>query len=192
MDTIYSQQSFDPLYRVERVGLYTFVVITMIVAFGFYIFGFKHNQACYFMQTMSFLSFTISDPGLDTAMFLYNLRYSYYNFSPYNALSQLVPSDYIELSPGNYKYLTVDANIVRNIGIPLILALTVGVLAVIFRVFHEFTQNKPLLKPAGLAVFWKKIIYRTIEFFYKTLMYPLIFFSIQNLFNWNTTVYLHE
>lgn len=124
-------------------------------------------------------------------MFLYNLRYSYYNFSPNNALSNVVPEYYLEESKGNFQYLSVDANIVRNIGIPLILALLVAILSLIFRTVHELTKMKPIIQPAGLSIFWKKKIYRMIEFFYKTLMYPLIFFSIQNLINWNTSVYIH-
>lgn len=36
----------------------------------------------------------------------------------------------------------------------------------------------------------KKTVYRVLEFFYKTCMYPLIFFSIVTLSNWNATVFI--
>jgi hypothetical protein len=40
-------------------------------------------------------------------------------------------------------------------------------------------------KPAAVIKVTKKPIYRAIEFFYKLTMYPIIFFSIVNLHNWN-------
>lgn len=46
----------------ERVGLYILVIIVIIVSFYFYIGGLKHNQAVFFMQTMSFAGYAILDP----------------------------------------------------------------------------------------------------------------------------------
>ena len=136
MDTIYSNSSFAVLEKIERVGLYFLVIIVILVSLWFYICGQKHNQACFFMQTMSFAGFAIYDTELSTAMFLYNLRFSYYNFSPHNALSSIVPHDYLEESKGNFRYLSVDANIIRNIGIPLIMALIIVILSIILRVVY--------------------------------------------------------
>jgi hypothetical protein len=61
-----------------------------------YIFGFKHNQIPFFIQTVSLIGFTYSDDTFLYVSALYNLRYSYYAFG--NALSGIIPKDYLETS----------------------------------------------------------------------------------------------
>lgn len=134
----------------------------MVVAFIFYIYGYKHNQICYFMQVMSLLGFVIPDKNLTTSMFLYNLRYSYYNYSQHSILSNIIPFKYLEKSLGNYRYLSFDSNIIRNIGIPLILALLIATISLFGRAFYFATQERQFIKPIGLATHVRKTLYRVI------------------------------
>ena len=190
MDVIYSKHEFDSInHGGARVALYLFVLIAVTVSFGFYVWGFKQNHLCFFMQSMSLIGFGVSNEDLSMSLFLFNLRYSYYCFSFKSLISSLIPPEFLASSPGNYRYLNLDANIIRNIGLPLVFAAFIAGLCVVLRIIYYTTRNHPLIKHPGLAVLCKKTIYRALEFFYKTLMYPLMFFSIQTLLNWDRKIY---
>lgn len=67
------------------------------------------------------------------------------------------------------------------------IALVILLLTGVFRLFYMIYEYRkdPRARPAGWIRALIKPIYRTLEFFYKTTMYPLIFFSMVTLFNWN-------
>jgi hypothetical protein len=53
-----------------------FILTSMVI----YILGYKHNQITFFLQTLAFIGFILKDNQLQLSIFLYNLKYSYYNF----------------------------------------------------------------------------------------------------------------
>ena len=51
-----------------------------IVAYIFYVLGYKHNQVVFYIQTMSFIGFVVERSPMANVVFLNNLRYAYYNY----------------------------------------------------------------------------------------------------------------
>lgn len=131
------------------------------------------------------MAFVIDESVIVNVVFLYNLRYSYFDYDV-NPLWNLIPVDYFEKCPGNYYITSIDCNIIRNIGVALLIALIAGGLITIFRFVHFFLTAHLSLNTRIL--YYKKFFYRTLEFFHKTTMFPLIYFSIQTLLN--TTGYV--
>ena len=160
-------------------------IIFSICSYVLYVIGFKHNSVIFYIQTLSFIAFVTDDSVIVNIVFLYNLRYSYFNYDS-NPFWRLIPLDYIEKCPGNYHITSVDCNIVRNIGLALLIALISGSLIAILRFVYFFVSNHFRLDVK--FIHYKKFIYRTLEFFLKTTMFPLMFFSIQTILN--TTGYV--
>lgn len=153
--------------------------------------GFKHNQTPFFLQTLSFISFTYADSTLDIIPFLYNLRFSWYSFN--KNMVWLLPTGYYETSTGNFSLLTIDSNILRVGSITLLIALIVLLLSMLLRVFYEMyvlslclpKRKRKFVRSIKKA---KKPVYRTLEFFYKTCMFPILFLSLIAFRNWNSVV----
>ena len=151
-----------------------------IMVFVIYVLGYKHNQLLFYIQTLSLMGFVIDRDPLVNVVFLNNLRYSYFNYDK-NPLQNLIPRNYLERCPGNYFMTSIDCNIVRNIGMTLILALIVEAILIIGRIAQVVTRKYYKMDVRVLRS--KKIIFRALEFFHKATQYPLVFFSIQTLLN---------
>lgn len=103
----------------------------------------------------------------------------------------MVPRDYMEPAVGNFSYFEHDSNILRIAAMTLVLAtlncITIAVLRLIL-----FLKDNTLLRKVkcirNISDFSKKTIYRLLEFIYKTCMYPLLFFAIINIRNWNVSM----
>lgn len=68
-------------------------------------------------------------------------------------------------------------------------------LIIIFRVFYFLYQNTKLSRNEQLSLIVrsnKKPVYRLLEFFYKTTMYPLIFFSFVTFHNWSALILVNK
>lgn len=94
----------------------------------------------------------------------------------------------MESSFANFPIFTGDANIFRVAGTTMTIAFLTCMLSVTCRIIFQ------ILKVTGDSPFkaWvrrhRKKIYRCLEFFYKTCMYPLLFFSFATLKNWDARV----
>mgnify|MGYP000926630275 CR=1 FL=1 len=71
-------------------------VVVIIVCLVHYLMGYKHNQTIFFLQMLSFIGFAVPQEPLLRMEFLYNLRFSYFDFG--NALHLAIPADYFEES----------------------------------------------------------------------------------------------
>ena len=77
----YSNSEVNVISNTSSILTFFFTGIFTVVCAVLYVLGFKHNQTPFFLQTLSFISFTYSDPNWTLIPFLYNLRFSYYNFN---------------------------------------------------------------------------------------------------------------
>jgi len=160
--------------------------LIMIACYPLYLKGFKHNQIIFFLQTLAFMSFTLKDDSYTTVEYLYELRLSYLGLG--NVFAALFTPHYLEHSTGNFPWLTTDSNILRVAGIPLAMTALMALLSLLLRAWAwliglECCRSK---SPCFFAMFAavKKPVYRTMEFVYKTCMYPLVFFSLITLSQW--------
>ena len=158
----------------------------MLFAFLIFIGGYKHNKFIFFIQTFCFIAFKIDESHLVSIYIGHELRYSYLNFDK-NIFQSSFKDNYFEYSLGNYCFLTMDNNIFRVAGINLFIAFTN--LAVIFILFVILLLKIDFISYLKRLRF-SKIIFRSMEFIYKMPMYPLIFFSFENVINWNRSSFL--
>lgn len=175
--------------RVNDLGQYEvelgMTVFVMVICSALYAKGYKHNQIPFFLQTLAFIGYAVKDDQFEMATFLYNLRWSYYDYG--NAISGIIPDLYMESSKGNFPFFTIDSNIFRVAGTTILFALVNWAVIIFCRVVYFVYLNSSLRSKAGLSDMIrrnKKPIYRILEFFYKTTMYPLLFFSLVTYHNW--------
>ena len=144
------------------------------MGFVIYVLGYKHNQIIFIIQTLCFATFKIDNTHLSSVYFGYNLKFSYYNFGV-QMLEFLLEENYFEESNGNFGFLTKDANIIRILGVAIILAFInfIILLAILLSIVVDSGFIASLKKNT-----YSKYLLRTFEFVYKTTMYPLIFFSL--------------
>lgn len=83
--------------------------------------------------------------------------------------------DYIEKSVGNYHFLSKDANMLRALGTNLVVAFIniifvslIPIITIINIAFISYLVRKRYFK----------YLTRTLDFIYKTTMYPLIYYSL--------------
>lgn len=186
-DIIYSERVAHGV-RYSKILLFYryFTLVHMIIAMALHVFGFKHNQIMFFMQTMALMAFSIKDEKLLRMAFLYNLRFAYYGFT--RTADWLVPKDYLQESRGNFIKLTYDDTFFRVSGSAFMISFVVMILIVLVRSFYYCIHIGDLqyqYQPRQLIKANKKTVYRILEFFYKTLMYPMLFFSMLTFSNWN-------
>lgn len=129
------------------------------MAYILYVLGYKHNQLMFYLQSMSFYGFVIDRTPIANVVFLYNLRYTYFNYDR-NPLEKVIPMNYIENCQGNYFITSTDCNMIRNIGLSLVLALTIGILLIVTRIIHYFLRTHFRLDVR--FIHYKKLIYRTL------------------------------
>lgn len=90
---------------------------------------------------MAFIGYILKDHKFHLATFLYNLRFSYYDFG--NILKTIIPKYYLEESKGNFWFFTIDSNIWRVAGSTLTIALIVCCMITILRLVYyavEYTK----------------------------------------------------
>jgi hypothetical protein len=159
----YSNDNLNVISNTTSILTFFFTGVTTIICLVLYVLGFKHNQTPFFLQTLSFISFTYSDPNLDLIPFLYNLRFSYYSFN--KNMIWLLPNGYYETSTGNFPILTIDSNILRVGSITLLIATLVTILTIILRAFYEIYVMSgciPRRKLLRLVKSAKKPVYRSL------------------------------
>jgi hypothetical protein len=88
----------------------------------------------------------------------------------------------MEAGFANFSVFTGDANIFRVCGTTIVVAVVVGVLVVVGRVGIVLGRG---YCPGSRVMRHRKYGYRALEFFYKTCMYPLMFFSVVAVRNWD-------
>jgi hypothetical protein len=151
--------------------------------------GFKHNQIPFFLQTLAFLSFSIYDPSFTVINSLHSFRLSYYQ-GDQTVSFMTTPDGYLENSPGNFPILTLDANIFRVASTTLLIASLNVCFILLLRVISYLKDTSSTVIVFRITNFkyrkLKKTIYRFLEFFYKTCMYPLVFSSLMTFNNWST------
>lgn len=143
-------------------------------------FGYKHNQTMWFLQTLGFLGFVTPNRPIERLEYIYSFRFAWFDYG--NALHGIIPSDFAQESKGNFPNLEIDSSLVRVAGTTLLIAAIVAVLSGTMRLVNllipasstRYLKKKKLRKPA----------YRALEFFYKCCMYPLLFFSLVTLRDW--------
>ena len=148
----------------------------MLTSFVLYIKGLKHNHTVFFLQTLSLLAFPSSN--LELSKVLYGLHYSYYGFK--TPLAIFITKTHFEESPGNFGVLTLDSNLLRVAGATLIISILTGCLSAALRIL---SARRPECLRERIRIY-KKTGYRSVEFFYKTCMYPLVFFAMVTISNW--------
>jgi hypothetical protein len=169
-------------------------VLVMIACYPLYLKGFKHNQVIFFLQTLAFMSFALKDEEYVLVESLYELRLSYLGFG--NIFNDTVfAPNYLEPSTGNFPQLTTDSNILRVAGTPLAVAVTIAGLCLLLRTLTLVVMSCEICRSKCSCVFvvlamTKKPVYRTMEFIYKTCMYPLLFFSVVTLQQWGSVVFV--
>lgn len=189
IDRVYSAAHMDFDARKEAKTAKVLIIIALVLSFVLYVKGFKHNQTVFFLQTMSFLQFVIKDDQLGMTVLLFQLRYAYFSFG--NLLSSLIPSDYLEESKGNFSYFSVDSNIIRTAGTTITIAFAVAVLSFCFRLLvwgYICLKNRKRSKAREVIRSLKKDVYRVLEFFYKSCMYPVLYFSFVFLHEWKSRI----
>lgn len=117
-----------------------YVFIVMILALLLHVYGYKHNQIMFSLQTMSYCVFALYKPSLYHISVLYYLRASYFGFGS-GAFVKDFPEFYIESSPRNYRFLTKDANFLRVAGIPTIITIVLGVLILSLRLCYAMKHS---------------------------------------------------
>jgi hypothetical protein len=140
----------------------------------------------FFLQTLSFIGLVFEEPALSVISFLYNLKAAYYGYG--NALEGLIPIGYMEHGFLNFSIFTGDANIFRVAGTTILVAFIFCILSIVLRIGHKigrFFMKKNSRCRFGWLMKHRKFIYRTIEFIYKTCMYPLMFFALTTIKNWS-------
>lgn len=70
----------SPLTQSQITGLKILGAISLTVGYALHLFGFKHNQLIFFIQTLVFSGFHINKDLKPNIYFAHNLRYVYYNF----------------------------------------------------------------------------------------------------------------
>lgn len=93
---IYSSELMGYSTKPQGQSQRLLVTLAMVLCLALYMKGYKHNQTVFFLQTLSFLSFTILDPSMKKAIFLSNLRYAYFDYG--NPLTSYIPNGYLESS----------------------------------------------------------------------------------------------
>jgi hypothetical protein len=90
---------------------------------------------------------------------------------------------YIEKSYGNYMYLSNDANLIRNAGLCLFVAILNGLVFLILRIGFKILYSSKKYKNDKIfkLMKYKKIIYRLLECIHKSVVYQLIYFSLSTL-----------
>lgn len=124
---------------------------------------------------------------------MYNLRYSYYDYG--NMLKTVIPSDYLQGNLGNFWFFTMDSNVFRVGGSTLVVALITASMAVTLRVIYYTIQLTKLRESSSLAHLVlrnKKHLYRILEFFYKTCMYPLMFLCLMSFKAWQPKMFVAQ
>lgn len=128
---------------------------------------------------LSFIGFAVPQEPLLRMEFLYNLRFSYFDFG--NALHLAIPADYFEESQGNFAFFEADSNFLRVAGTTLLVAGIVAFFSCLFRLLDRLLNIRKY-KPLRTT---RKSVYRAIEFFYKLCIQPLLFFSFVTYSNWH-------
>lgn len=164
----------------------TFVGLFVAAALVLYVLGFKHNQISFFFQTLGMLAYTLHPDSFTVSMFLYPMKIASYQFGERSSLVS-IPDGYLETSSGNFPYFSRDSNLFRVADLTLLIAIITTALIGVCRVVYCFRNTSRLTVSCikKLTERTKKTVYRLLEFFYKTCMYPLLFFSVINLRNWN-------
>jgi len=122
------------------------------------------------------------------------LKIAYYEFSETYSLIPL-PDGYVESSSGNFAYFVIDSNIFRVVDMTLFVATINAIVIGTLRIIYYLKENSRLQSIScihNLSKFTKKSIYRLLEFFYKTCMYPLLFCALINISNWNARIMVNE
>lgn len=136
------------------------------------------------MQTIYFLSYNINDINMVLIPILNYFKWSILSFDKFTSNSPFDPlvknwRDYIQTSPGNFRYFVNDSNIFRNCGLCIFIALLNGVVSIILRILYRRTFSLNFFDPLRQNVEKnKKDIYRFLDWIYKLTMYPNLFFSI--------------
>ena len=74
-------------------------------------------------------------------IFLYNLNYSYFLYAN-QPLSSFLSTNYQDPFYGNFNLLGVDANILRNVGIPILMSIILLVLKIIQIIALKYNISK--------------------------------------------------
>jgi hypothetical protein len=72
---------------------------------------------------------------------LYNLSVAYFNFG-HVALQDALPPNYYEYSDGNFTWVDIDANIIRNVSLPIIFTMVLFVVAIVRSFFMCAARKK--------------------------------------------------
>ena len=162
--------------------------MTVLCALVGYIYGYKHNQIAFLLQTLCFMGFSLEDEYKQSIIFLSNLRFSYYQFTEDNPFSKY-PETYVKRAPGNYNFLSVDDSYFRIFGWPFLVTTVIFFMfggyivfnLIITRYYATQTNKRGLIK----YFHRRKYFLRALEYLYLTTMYPLIFGSVETFKNWN-------
>lgn len=82
----------------------------------------------------------------------------------------------------------MDSNIFRVADIPILMILIVLGLALVIRILYSYFVSSEMNEIKYHQ--HKKMLYRFLEYIFKVCMYPIVFFSLVELFNINSIVYL--
>lgn len=89
---------------------------------------------------MSFICFVYNDPKLDVTPFLFNMRLSYLQVS--SDISNLLGYNYLESTEGNFKFFTLDSNLLRVANLPIEITLVVLGMAGLLRIILLISEFK--------------------------------------------------
>jgi hypothetical protein len=159
--------------------------MNVVAGLVLYVMGFKHNQISFFFQVFALMAYTIDDPLYARSTILYPLKVAYYQIGDHTPLMS-IPYTYLESSLGNFAFFDWDGNIYRVADITMLVAFLTGALIGMLRIadfVNETTKLGEKISIKKLSKSSKKIIYRILEFFYKTCMMPLLFFSFATFRN---------
>jgi hypothetical protein len=102
--------------------------------------GHKHNHILNFIQKISFMRFALSNESLQMLSFLTNVKFSYFDFG-LNTLSLILPSSYVEQSDGLFNQSSVDANIIRNTEICIIITIVLFVITIVQLIMNKIKSQ---------------------------------------------------
>jgi hypothetical protein len=135
-----SQNDYAQLTSSTYAGrvVYGLTGATVIISAILYMLGHRHNHILSFLQLVSFLRFCINNPSWTKFSFLHNLQPAYFYFG-HVALQDALPANYYEYSEGNFTWADVDANIIRNVSLPIIFTMVLFFVFIIRMIFMAKT-----------------------------------------------------
>lgn len=161
-------------------------MVFVIVSIALAIFGYKHNQLMYYMQTFTLLGLVLGGDRSGTATILFNMKWSCFMYgSPF---AGLIPADYLESSYGNFRWMTEDSNILKVTGTPILFFSVVMLLALGVFLGYDTIKSRVDYNVRFARIY--KTAFRFFEFFFLGVMLPIIFLSINTLFNYESLVYV--